>query len=159
MTRYHSLSILQYNVKKSKGKVMIPFFKKSSIHTYNILAIQKPWRNFFQHITNNCLSQVFKLSYILYLATRVNFFIHKRLVLSIWNVTHHTLDFSTLEICTSNTDTIYIHSIYNFYQQSRNSSLISTIIDQQNGASSNIEHILLGNFDFYLFYGLDLELQ
>lgn len=157
MTENHSLSILQYNVNKSKDKVMIPLFEEPNTPTYDILAVQEPWRNPFQHTTNNRLSQFFELSYLSHPATRVCLFIHKRLALSIWNVTHHTPDFSTLEICTRDARVIHIHNIYNPCQQSGDPCVIPTIVDRLNETPSNVEHILLRDLNLYhpLWGGLE----
>lgn len=149
MTEHHTLSILQYNVNKSKDKVMLPLFEELNTPTYDILAVQEPWRNPFQQTINNRLSQCFELSYMPHPATRVCFFIHKRLALSTWNVKHHTPDFSILEIRISNARTIRIHNIYNPCQQSGDPSLIPTIVDRLNESPSNIEHILLGDFNLH----------
>ena len=59
MSEHQSLSILQYNVNKSKDSVMIPLFENLLISTYDILAIQQPWKNLFQYITNHRLAQFF----------------------------------------------------------------------------------------------------
>lgn len=138
---------------------MIPFFEEPNTTTYDILAIQEPWRNPFQHKTNNRLSQFFELSYMPHEATRVCFFIHKRIALSTWNVTNHNPDFSTLEICTTDARKIHIHNVYNPCQQSGDPSLIPTIIDKLNGAGSNIEHVLLGNFNLHHLLWGDLGPQ
>lgn len=43
-----TLSILQYNVNKSRDKVMIPLFEQQNTLLYDILAIQEPWKIFFK---------------------------------------------------------------------------------------------------------------
>lgn len=156
MIEKHSLTILQYNVNKLKDKVMIPFFEQLNTSTYDILAIQESWRNSFQHTTNNRLSQFFELSYMPHQATRVCFFINKKIALSTWNVIYHTPDFITLKIRTSNARRIHIHNVYNPCQHSGDPSLIPTIIDKLNGRGSNIEHILPGDFNLHhpLWWGL-----
>ena len=42
--RMSRLSILQYNVRKSK-KVMEPLLADSAVASYDIIAIQEPWKN------------------------------------------------------------------------------------------------------------------
>ena len=113
MSKHQSLSILQYNINKSKDRVMIPLFENPLTPTYDILAIQEPWRNLFQHTTNLRLTQFFELSYHPHKDTRVCFFINKRLALSSWSVTTHNTDFSTLEIRAKDNRIIHIHNVYN----------------------------------------------
>lgn len=55
------LSILQYNVNKSRTRVTIPLFESDGIINYDILVIQEPWKNPFQATTNNRVSQYFDL--------------------------------------------------------------------------------------------------
>lgn len=68
---------------------------------------------------------------------------------------------SILKIHISDTQSIYIHNIHNSCQQIRDFSLINTIIDQLNEALSNIEYILLGDFNFHhsLLGGLETEID
>ncbi len=75
---------------------MILLFKQQNTLLYDILAIQKPWKNPFQNTTNYRLSLYFELAYLSDRNTGVCFFINKRLALSAWTVTHHSNDFLTL---------------------------------------------------------------
>ena len=47
------LRILQYNVQKSKDKVLIPLFEDKRTTELDIIAIQEPWQNPFQPTTYN----------------------------------------------------------------------------------------------------------
>lgn len=40
-----TLSILQYNTRKSRNIVMIPLFQNENILDIDIIALQEPWRN------------------------------------------------------------------------------------------------------------------
>ena len=42
MNKHTTLSILQYNVHKSRDIVMASMLRDSQVHEYNILAIQEP---------------------------------------------------------------------------------------------------------------------
>ena len=44
-TKTSRLALLQYNVNKSRDKVMIGLFQDPKLASYDILAIQEPWRN------------------------------------------------------------------------------------------------------------------
>ncbi len=56
-----NLKILQYNVNKSKDIVMALLLKDPNIKSYNILAIQEPWRNNFTPTTHHLLKDSFRL--------------------------------------------------------------------------------------------------
>lgn len=56
-----SLSILQYNVMKSKGKVMASLLRDERIGDFDIIAIQEPWRNPYFHTTHYPCSRSFHL--------------------------------------------------------------------------------------------------
>ena len=57
------LTILQYNVKKSRERIMISLFKNEKIKKYDVLTIQKPWRNSYASTTYNSNSNGFHLTY------------------------------------------------------------------------------------------------
>jgi hypothetical protein len=76
MLENHTLSILQYDVNKSRSGVMIPLFESEGITDFDILAIQEPWRNLYQPTTNNRLNQYFELHYMNDKNTRVCFFVN-----------------------------------------------------------------------------------
>lgn len=161
MSEHPVLKILQYNVNKSKDRVMIPLFGNSLSPTYDILAIQEPWRNPFQHTTYHRLAQHFELSYYPHKDTRVCFFINKRLALSSWSATTHSTDFSTLEIKTKDNRIIHIHNVYNPCQTSGSSSRLGEIQKVLQGTRSNVEHILLGDFNLHhpLWGGAGVEAE
>ena len=45
------LRLLQYNVQKSKNKVMVPLFEDARAQDFDIIAIQEPWQNPFMATT------------------------------------------------------------------------------------------------------------
>ena len=55
--------ILQYNVQKSKDKVMAPLLEDPRVQAYDILAIQEPWNNPFMETTYNPRNSCFYLVY------------------------------------------------------------------------------------------------
>jgi hypothetical protein len=61
MNRHATLSILQYNVHKSRDMVMATMLRDPRIHEYDILAIQEPWRNPFAATTHHPAKDVFHL--------------------------------------------------------------------------------------------------
>ena len=61
MNHKPTLSILQYNVRKSKDKVMATLLRDPKTHEHDILAIQEPWRNPFTATTHHPAKDVFDL--------------------------------------------------------------------------------------------------
>lgn len=149
MSEHPVLRILQYNVNKSKDRVIIPLFENPLTPTYDILAIQVPWRNSFQHTTNHRLAQHFELSYFPHKETRVYFFINKCLALSSLLVTIHSIGFRTLKLKTNDNRIIHIYNVFNLCQTSGNLSRLGEIQKVLQEFRRNIEHILLGDFNLH----------
>jgi hypothetical protein len=56
MDRKSTLSILQYNVMKSKDKVIASLVRDEKVKAYAVLAVQEPWRKLFHHATHHLVS-------------------------------------------------------------------------------------------------------
>ncbi len=63
MKNINVLIILQYNVRNEKIRTMISLFVDKNIQDYNVIAIQKLWRNFFASISLNNNQNDFHLLY------------------------------------------------------------------------------------------------
>jgi hypothetical protein len=63
MSGRKSLSILQYNVRKSKDIVMATLLRDAKIMDFDILAIQEPWANPFMDTTHHPAKDRFHLCY------------------------------------------------------------------------------------------------
>ena len=98
MVGQQELRILQYNVQKSRDVVLASLFQDPRILEYDVLAIQEPWRNPFIATSYNPLKSHFQLTYLDDAATRVCFYINKRIDPSTWSVSYITKDIIVLEI-------------------------------------------------------------
>jgi ribonuclease HI len=98
MTRHRELRILQYNVRKSRDTVLASLFQDRRVLEYDILAIQEPWRNRFIATSYHPLKQHFQLTYLENTATRVCFYVNKRIDPSTWSVSFITKDIIALAI-------------------------------------------------------------
>jgi hypothetical protein len=58
-----TLSILQYNVRKSKDTVVATLLWDPKVHEYDILTIQELWRNPYQETTHHPVKNIFHLCY------------------------------------------------------------------------------------------------
>ena len=145
MKRSRDLRILQYNVQKSKDVVLASLFQDSRVLEYDILAIQEPWRNPFINTTYHPLKTHFQLTYLTDAATRVCFYIHKRLDPSTWSVSYISRDIIMLTIRNSPTGRrTCIVNVYNEIGTDTLPRLADTLrkLDDQ-------EAIVLGDFNLH----------
>lgn len=59
MTSKPNIRILQYNVMKSKDKVMATLLRDERIKEFDILAIQEPWRNPYISTTHHPAQKIY----------------------------------------------------------------------------------------------------
>lgn len=59
MSEVNRLSILQYNVMKSRTKVMAPLLRDKKMGEFDIIAVQEPWVNPVNHTTHHPLKRHF----------------------------------------------------------------------------------------------------
>lgn len=154
-----TLFILQYNIMKSRDQMMISFMKDWWTHEYNILSIQKPWRNRFMNTTYHSKKKYFELKYNDSSDTRVCFFINKRLNSKSWTVTHHLSDAVTVHLKIWRNEKELIINIHNFYNKptSERSGDFYVITQKLNEIMNNIEkvlqlkkeHILISDFNLH----------
>ena len=74
----HSLRILQYNVNKSRNKVLASLLEDPLTVTYNIIIIQEPWRNAFDSAAYNSRDSPFHLAALRDSKSRVCCYINKK---------------------------------------------------------------------------------
>lgn len=114
MTSSTVLSILQYNVRKSKDTVMAPLLRNPAIQKYTILAIQEPWRNPFTNTTHYPISDTHHLIYPDFPTTRTCFFISKQLGELAWSIELLLPDICAIRIHTTQQNrSLIIYNIYN----------------------------------------------
>lgn len=148
MSVLDTLSILQYNVRKSYGQVMAPLFADvASVSTFDIIAIQKPWRNIYQNTTHHPQKDLFNLAYPDHPKTRMCFFGNKRLKPGSWSIIFHSPDLITLQLKTSCGRIINLHNIYNPVVDTGESQL--PLLENALAASLDQEHIVMGDFNLH----------
>jgi hypothetical protein len=156
------LIILQYNVRNEKMRTMIFLLIDDNIQNFDVIAIQKLWRNFFVSITLSFNQSDFHLFYKLDENTKICFYVNDNLNTNNWNVEYFTIDICTLKIkindLNEDSSTIHIHNVYNFsfiFYSSRNSSFTLSktkrfLVD----VFTNV-HILFKNFNLHHFFWND----
>jgi hypothetical protein len=73
------LIILQYNVRNEKMHTMIFLLIDDNIQNFDVIIIQKSWRNFFVSITLSFNQSDFHLFYKLDENTRICFYVNDKL--------------------------------------------------------------------------------
>lgn len=79
MSSQPTLSILQYNTRKSKEQVMMPLFDNPPTFSYDVIAVQEPWKNSEFRTTYHPHKNQFHLAYLENDLTRACFFINKQI--------------------------------------------------------------------------------
>ena len=143
-----TLRILQHNVRKSYP-VMLELFAEESTLQCDIIAIQEPWRNNQYNSTYNSAPDRFELLYYDKKTTRTCFYVNKDIALSSWNVTHHTTDYSTLKLKTSDARTINVHNLYNPGVLATGANRSVMQLKKRLEGSPHEEHIALEDFNLH----------
>ncbi len=165
--RCRNLKILQYNVHKSKDIVKALLVRDPHIKSYDILAIQEPWRNNFTPTTHHPLKDIFRLYYPgldnLEEKARVCFFVNKRFKPEDVEVLFHSGDFMILTTNLSlpesayNQHNIHIHKFYNEPDDSNGPVLddFTSILSQTAIAANNLpykmttDHVIVRDFNIH----------
>lgn len=146
MLGHQELRILQYNVQKSREVVLASLFQNPRVLEYDVLAIQEPWRNTFTATSYHPLKTHFQLIYAPEAATRVCFYVNKRIDPGVWSVTSISKDITSLKI--SNPRSRKIIHIFNVYNEVTTDTL-SILAEALGGLSSTSEMIVLGDFNLH----------
>ena len=150
MLENDTLSILQYNVNNSRIQIMISLFETKSIEKFDILIMQKSWKNSFQFTTNNRFSQQFELLYMLDAVTRVCMFVNKRIAKIEYSHTFHNKNLISLRMQIANDRVINIHNMYNSCKNSEN---FNAILSFKNAMQKKVneEHVVVRDFNLHHF--------
>jgi hypothetical protein len=156
------LIILQYNVRNERMRIMIFLLIDDNIQNFDVIAIQKLWRNFFVLITLSFNQNDFHLFYKLDENTKICFYVNDKLNTNNWNVECFTIDICTLKMKINDLDeissTIHIHNVYNFsliFYSSRDNSFTFFKTKRSFVDAFTNHHILLENFNLHHFFWND----
>jgi hypothetical protein len=148
-----SLFILQYNVRNNKNDIMIFMLANSKIRDYDILTIQKFWRNVCVFTSFNSFIVDFHLTYEKESNVRVCFYINVRLNVNDWLIKHVFFDVCIikLKIIQKNISRIiHIHNVYIASSISYSSNeLFSSLMTMKRFLNDDAEHVLLRNFNLH----------
>ena len=150
-----SLSILQYNVRKSRDIVMPTLLRDPKIVDFDILAIQEPWVNPFMDTTHHPAKDLFHLCYPQAegeSSARVCMFINKRLDHTKWQFESHNRHFCTVTIDLGREDQaaeIKIHNVYNPNHTVENRQSVLSQLRRVLESAQQTEQIVLGDFNLH----------
>ncbi len=142
-----TLTIIQYNTRKSRSLVMILLFQNDEILNIDIIAIQEPWRNTRDQTIYHPRKNSFHLLYSENDKTRVCFFINKKIDQSNWTYTMDGPDIISLHLNLPDR-CIHIHNTYNPVNVEEISTSIP-ILRHRLAAHPDEEHIALGDLNLH----------
>ncbi len=153
---------MQYNVRNERIRTMISLFVDKNIQDYDVIAIQKLWRNLFASISLNSSQNDFHFLYKSKDDIKICFYVNDQIDIENWKIEHFTIDFSVLNMIVKevekNTKMIRIHNVYNLslisYTSKNNSFTLSKIMRFIVEAFDD-HHILLKNFNLHHFFWSD----
>lgn len=128
---------------------MMLFFDDPRILTYDVIAIQEPWRNSEFFTTYHPHKDIFHLIYIDHVLTRVCFYINKRLDISSWHATHHNSDLCSIHLEIHNLGRLHIHNIYNPVLSTSSQPGQVPKFEQAIAQFPSNKHIILGDFNLH----------
>jgi hypothetical protein len=129
---------------------MISLLANSQIRKYNILTIQKFWRNVCVSTSYNSFSTDFQLLYEMKENVRVCFYVNTKLNVNSWSIDFVSSDMCTLKLNLNDQRIVNIHKIYNVSSMFYASDVLLLIIETtQNRFVVDEEHVLLKNFNLH----------
>jgi hypothetical protein len=138
---------------------MISLLADSNIQNYDIIVIQKSWRNFFDSNTLNSYQSNFHFLYKSRDDTRMCFYINDKINLDNWKIEYFSSDICILKLIIrieKTSKAIYVNNVYNsflvLYSSKDNSSSLSKInrdLVKIDSKSILTRHIFLKNFNLH----------
>jgi hypothetical protein len=159
MKNTNVLIILQYNVRNERIRTMISLFVDKNIQDYDVIAIQRFWRNSFTSISLSNNQNDFHLLYKSKDDIKICFYVNDQINIDNWKIEYFTIDFSVLKLIVQevekNTKMIRIHNVYNssfISYTSKNNSFTLSKIMRIIVETFDDHHILLNDFNFHHFF-------
>src|SRR5215475_11120892 len=142
------LTLLQYNVNKSRDKVLIGLLEDRQIARFDILAIQEPWRNRVNNKGYNPSNSPFYLIETISEKTRTAIYVNKRIQKSQISEIYKDTDLISLRMSTTKED-IYIHNLYIEPLPHSTKDLPSILSILRELIKKKGRHIILGDFNLH----------
>jgi endonuclease/exonuclease/phosphatase (EEP) superfamily protein YafD len=147
----HAIRILQYNVNKSRNKVLAGLMEDPRRKDFDIIVIQEPWRNTYDHTAYNPRASDFHLIDNKQARSRVSIYVNKEISIGSWEEVFHSPDavMVTLRLA-GGTQAINVHNVYNPSPASHNDETGTASIMALNSALTMPgHHIVVGDFNLH----------
>jgi hypothetical protein len=156
MTTQSTLFILQYNVRNEKNDTMIFLLINSRIEKYDLVIIQKSWRNVCVSTSYNSFNIDFHLLYQKSKNVRTCFYVNSRLNVNHWFVIFASENVCFFRIRSANDRWINVHNVYNISFSSYTSMTVLLAIEtMKRRLNDEKKHIVLNNFNLHHFLWSD----
>lgn len=142
-----TLKILQYNTRKSR-EIMAEAFRRHEILDYDILAIQEPYRNTFQHTTHHPAKGHFHLLYMDSGGTRTCIFVNKRIDPASWNIHFVNEDICVLRLQTAR-GLLSLYNVYNEPEDDDKTCTLRALLGELSTEAPNNHLLVLGDFNLH----------
>jgi hypothetical protein len=150
MTAQFTFAILQYNIRNKKKNTMMSFLIDSRIKKYDLLTIQKSWRNVWVSTFYNSFNIDFHFLYENAENVKICFYVNIWLHVNHWFVSFVFDDVCIIRIKIVNDKWINVHNVYNVsfnFYTTRNT--FATIEIVKSRLNNDEEHILLKDFNLH----------
>ena len=149
--QYNYINLVQYNVNKSRAKVMIHLFHKLDPSIHHVIAIQEPWINPHTKITTSHTDPRYQLCIPNSNRPRTALYISKKLKASDWTWDYGTDDHGDVVSLHLQTylGTVHIHNAYNLLPMSHSDRTLGTIALLEERLEAEGQYVLLGDFNLY----------
>jgi hypothetical protein len=129
---------------------MISLLANSQIRKYDILTIQKLWRNVCVSTSYNSFSTEFHFLYEIKKNVRVCFYVNTKLNVNSWSIDFVSSNMCTLKLNLNDQRIVNIHNVYNVFSVFYASDALLLIIETtQNRFVIDEEHVFLKNFNLH----------
>ncbi|OQV10368.1 hypothetical protein CLAIMM_14381 [Cladophialophora immunda] len=143
----HTLKILQYNTRKSR-EIMAEAFRRREILDYDILTIQEPYRNPFQHTTHHLAKGQFHLLYMDSEGTRSCIFVNKRINPATWSIRYVNEDIYVLDLKTGQ-GLLTLYNVYNDPDVDDKTRTLRILAAELSREPPDSHLLLLGDFNLH----------
>jgi hypothetical protein len=150
MSTQRTLIILQYNIKNNKKSIMISLLIDSIVQQFDVLIIQKFWRNVCVSTSYNSFNIDFHLTYHDEDDVRTCFYVNTKFDVNRWSMNFSSKDVCTLKLRTIDDCIINIHNVYSSSFVFYTFRIVLTALKTMKSKLKNEKkHILLNDFNLH----------
>uniref|UniRef100_A0A9Q8L8Q9 Endonuclease/exonuclease/phosphatase domain-containing protein n=1 Tax=Passalora fulva TaxID=5499 RepID=A0A9Q8L8Q9_PASFU len=154
MILYDDITIVQYNVNKSRDKVQRHFLQELDPLRHHVIAVQEPWINPYVGLPATCNDRRYHtvIAGQRGVIPRTCIYVSKTIDLESWKVIlpqqGNLGDITSIQIDTTQ-GPIQIHNVYNPLPRGRTSRELGTLAHLERTLSQDTKQVLLGDFNLH----------